>query len=96
MSSSSTRDFVNNVTPPLTDDEIRNHIEIVSCNDKQCSNELRGRDTNALIIPAVLPPSLPSVNHNALPTYSPIQSMRTEVKPRKRTNVFLDMPFATS
>ena len=92
------RDIATNATRPLTVDEIRHQIEIVSCKDKHCTAELHGRDidANTLLIPAISPPSLPSTNENTVPTFSPTPSMRTEIKPMKRTNVSPDAPTTTS
>lgn len=91
------RNIGTNITRPLSEDEIRNQIEIVSCKDKYCSSELRGRDigVDGIVIPAVPPSSLPSVNTNAAPTFTPTPSMRTEIKPLKRTSVSPDVPVMT-
>jgi len=78
----------------LTDQEIRDQIEVVPCKDKYCSGELQSEDTD-LLIPALAPPSVPSVNRNAMPTFTPTQSMRTEVRPQRRTNVDSDLPVET-
>ena len=92
------RDITTNVTRPLTDEEIRRRVEIVSCKDKQCSAELQGREMDAsdLLLPAIAPPSLPSVNDNAVPTFLPTQSIRTVARPLKRTNVLPDAPVMTN
>ena len=91
------RDIETNMTRPLTDDELRDQIEIISCKDKHCSAELQGReiDTNTILVPAVPPPSLPSPNENAMPTFTPTPSMRTVIKPLKRTNASPDVPVVT-
>jgi hypothetical protein len=91
------RDIETNAFCALTDDEIRHQVEIVSCKDKHCSAELQGRDINEkdLLVPAVPPPSLLSVNRNAVPTFTSKQSMRTETRPRERTKVKPVMPVVT-
>ena len=58
------------------------------------SFQLKIGDTD-LIIPAVAPPSLPAVNHNAVPTFTPTKSMRTEIKSQRRTNAYPDLPAMT-
>jgi hypothetical protein len=92
------RDVETNATRPLAEDEIRHQVEIISCKDKHCSAELQGHDIgdHALLIPAVPPPSLPSSNENAVPTFTPTPSMRTEIRPLKRTNVSPDVPVVTN
>jgi hypothetical protein len=88
------RNLDTNATRPLTDEELRHQVEVVQCKDKQCSSEVQISDTD-LIIPAVAPPSLPAVNHDAVPTFIPTKSMRTEVRSKKRTDVHPDLPAAT-
>ncbi|KAM0723276.1 hypothetical protein Q7P37_001477 [Cladosporium fusiforme] len=92
------RDIETNATRPLTDEEIQHHVEVVPCQNERCSAELHGRelDPGDLFITAIQPPSTPSVNHNAAPTLTPVQTMRTEIKPQKRTNVSLDLPAVTN
>ena len=86
--------FCPNATRPLTDQELRHQVEVVPCKDKHCSGELQSGDTD-LLIPAVAPPSIPSVNRNAMPTFTPTLSMRTEVRLQKRTNFYSDLPVET-
>jgi hypothetical protein len=88
------RDLETNATRPLTFEELRHEVEVVPCKDKDCSDEPHGGDTN-LVIPAVAPPSAPSVNRNAMPTFSPPLSMRTEIRPQRRTNVHPNLPVVT-
>ena len=88
------RNLDTNATRSLTDEELRYHVEVVQCKDKQCSSEVQISDTD-LIIPAVAPPSLPAVNHNAVPTFTPTKSMRTEIKSQRRTNASPDLPAMT-
>jgi len=88
------RDLETNATRPLTDQELRHQVEVLPCKDKHCSGELRGGDTD-LLIPGVAPPSVPSVNHNAMPTLTATQRMRTEIRPQRRTNVYPDLPIVT-
>ena len=88
------RNLDTNATRPLTDEELRHQVEVVQCKNKQCSGELKIGDTD-LIIPAVAPPSLPAVNHNAVPTFTPTKSMRTEIKSQRRTNASPDLPAMT-
>lgn len=91
------RDLKINATRPLTDGGIRHQIEVVLCKDKECSAWLQGRDIDdAAVLPAILPSSAPSANHDAVPTPTPTKSMRTETKAQKRTNVFPDLPNVTS
>jgi hypothetical protein len=89
-----THDLEIDATRPLTNKELWYQVELVAYKDKHCSGELQGSDTN-LLIPAVTPPSTPSVNHNAMPTFTPTQSTRTKIKPQRRTDVYPDMPVVT-
>lgn len=88
------RNLETNATRPLTDQELKDQIEVVPCKDKQCSEELKRSDTD-LLIPALAPPSLPAANLDAVPTFTPTKSMRTEVRSQRRTNVRPDLPAAT-
>lgn len=88
------RNLETNATRPLTFEELRHEVEVVPCKDRHCSGEPHGSDKD-LVIPAIAPPSAPSVNRNAMPTFDPTQSMRTEVRPQRRTNVYPDLPAVT-
>lgn len=88
------RNLETNNTRPLTDEEMDHQIEVVQCKDKQCSGELKISDTD-LFIPMPAPPALPAINHDAVPTFTPTKSMRTEVRSQRRTNASPDLPAMT-
>lgn len=94
------RDMETNATRLLTKNELEHEIEVINCKDRRCSDEIRGQaldDDTELLIPAAVPPSVPTANKDAMPTFvPPAGSMRTEVRPQKRTDVRPDMPAATT
>lgn len=89
------RDDASNSTRPLTDDEVRNNVEITSCKDRHCSRERAehgGNEDDSLYIPGAGPPSTPSANL-AVPT------LVTSFVPEpmvKRSSVSPNLPLITA
>lgn len=88
------RDDDFNVTRPLTEDELRNNVEIIQCTDRRCAHDQANDDgkDGSLYVPGTGPPSTPSAV-NAVPTL-----VTSVVQPEhfKRSSVSADVPLVTA
>lgn len=88
------RDDDFNVTRPLTEDELRNNVEVIQCTDRRCAHDQANDDgeDGSLYVPGTGPPSTPSAV-NAVPTL-----VTSVVQPEhfKRSSVSADVPLVTA
>ena len=88
-----------NLTRRLTDEEIKQNVEVLDCADRTCSNERRALgDEDFIVIPGVGPQMTPPTEVDSVPTIVPeATTLETKVETRKAISPELPAPtFATS
>lgn len=84
-----------NLTRRLTDEEIKQNVEVLDCADRTCSNERRalGDDDDFIVIPGVGPQMTPPTEVDSVPTIVPrATTLETKVETRKAISPELPAP----
>lgn len=84
------RDVASNATRPLTDEEIKENVEITRCVDRKCLQE---EEDDSLIIPGVGRPSMPSKTVAVTTLVTRVLPSQVEVR---RSALSADLPLVTA
>ena len=91
------RDDQFNVTRRMTPEEMDRDVQIVDCEDEECSHERRALSAREdfIVIPGEKPPTAPVANDDVVPTIVPRDDGVNRFVTRVRRAASADMPVAT-